>query len=91
MAKQPDPPTELIYLASPSWLPVFAAVGVVVTIIGLFTWFPYLIAGAITAVVSIYRWIRATADDVARLPRRQRVATAPIPLTALPAPPSDDA
>jgi hypothetical protein len=91
MPEQPPPPTELVYLARPSWLPVLAAFGVVVTIVGLFTWFPYLIFGAVVGLVSIYRWIRATADDVARLPRRQRPVTSPIPLTAAPAPEPEDA
>ena len=90
MAEQPPPPTEQIYLARPSWLPALTAFGVVATVVGLFTWFPYLIVGAIIALASIYRWIRSSADDIARLPRHQRPATSPIRLSAAPAPPADE-
>jgi hypothetical protein len=91
MAEQPPSPTELVYLTRPSWLPGFAAAGIVTTVVGLFTWFPYLIVGAVIGLVAIYRWIRSTADDVARLPRHQRPVTSPIPLTAPPAPEPDEA
>jgi uncharacterized membrane protein YbaN (DUF454 family) len=79
-AEQPPEPTELIYLPRSSWLPALTALGIAMVVLGIFTWFPYLIAGAAIALVSLWRWLRGSRDEIARLPRRQRQVTAVIPL-----------
>jgi hypothetical protein len=84
MAEQPPEPSELIYTPRPSWLPALAAVGIALVVTGLFTWFPYLIVGAAMALISLWKWVSGVRDDVARMPRRQRVETAAIPLTGRP-------
>jgi hypothetical protein len=80
VAEQPPEPTELIYTPRASWLPALTALGIAMVVTGLFTWFPYLIIGAAIALLSLWRWLSEVRDDIARLPRRQRPVTAPIPL-----------
>jgi hypothetical protein len=79
-AEPPPEPSELIFLARPSWLPALTALGIAMVVTGIFTWFPYLIVGAAIALFSLWRWLREVRADIARMPRRQRPATAVIPL-----------
>ena len=79
-AEQPPEPTELVYLPRPSSLPALTALGIAMVVTGIFTWFPYLIAGAVIALVSLWRWLSGLRDEIARLPRRQRPVTAVLPL-----------
>jgi hypothetical protein len=79
----PPPPTELIYLPEPSWLPLFTALGLALTVLGLFAWWPYGVIGAIIAVVSIIAWIRRVSDETARLPIEQRPSLAVLPAAPL--------
>jgi hypothetical protein len=79
----PPSPTELIYLPEPSWLPVFTALGLGLTVVGLFAWWPYGVIGAIIAVVSIIAWIRRVSQETARLPIEQRPSSAVLPATPL--------
>ena len=76
---RPDEPTELIYLPEPSWYPALIAAGLAGVLVSIFTWWPYGVVGAIVALISIGLWIRDSRRDFARLPRRQRVSSAPIP------------
>ena len=50
-------------------------------IVGLYSWFPYSIAGGLIALGSLIPWLRTNRDEIARMPRRQRTDTAPIPLS----------
>jgi hypothetical protein len=79
----PPPPTELIYLPESSWLPLFTALGLALTVLGLFAWWPYGAIGAIIAVVSIIAWIRRVSDETARLPIEQRPSSAVLPAAPL--------
>jgi hypothetical protein len=79
----PPSPTELIYLPEPSWLPVFTALGLALTVVGLFAWWPYGVIGAIIAVVSMIAWIRRVSDETAKLPIEQRPSLAVLPATPL--------
>ncbi len=79
----PPPPTELIYLPVSSWLPLFTALGLALTVLGLFAWWPYGVIGAIIAVVSIIAWIRRVSDETARLPIEQRPSSAVLPAAPL--------
>ncbi|HSI79649.1 MAG TPA: hypothetical protein VK919_03255 [Solirubrobacterales bacterium] len=76
-------PTELVYLPAPSWLPALLAAGLAGVIVSMFTWWPYGVVGAVVALVAAGLWIRDARRDFARLPRRQRTSSAPIPPTLL--------
>jgi hypothetical protein len=72
-------PTELIYLPQPSWAPALIAAGLGGVIAGIYTWWPYGAIGAIVALVGLWAWIRDARQEMGRLPRSQRLSTAPIP------------
>jgi len=78
---QPEQPTERIYLASPSSLPVLAAAGLAFLVIGLFAWWPVAIAGALVLIPTLFAWLGATRRDIAAMPTQQHTDTAPIPLS----------
>jgi hypothetical protein len=73
-------PTELVYPPASSWAPALTAAGLAALVAGLFTWWPYALIGAFVLVLSLRSWIRTSWAELASLPRRQRTATAPIPL-----------
>lgn len=83
MADLPPQPTELVYLPRPSWLPAFTALGIALAVVGLFAWWPYGVAGAVIALVSIVAWIRGAARETSRLPVEQRPASAVLPAVPL--------
>ena len=75
----PPPPTELIFLPRASWVPLFAALGIALVVVGLFAgWIP-LVVGALIALAALRRWIAGVREDTSRLPREQRPATAVLP------------
>ena len=78
---QPPQPTELIYLPKATVMPVLTAVGIAAVVVGLFSWWPYSIAGAILAITGLLSWLKTNRAEIARMPRRQRTDTAPIPLS----------
>ena len=78
-----EPPSELVYVPSPSWAPVLAGAGLAVVAIGLFAGWVYSVAGGIIAVAALWGWIRSTGTEIERLPRRQRVSTAVLPAVPL--------
>ena len=84
----PQEPTELVYLPKPSWLPLLAALGIALGLVGLFAWWPYGVVGAIIAVVSIIAWMRGAARATSRLPVEQRPTTAVLPAVPLRRPPA---
>jgi hypothetical protein len=81
--RQPPPPSELVYVPAPSWLPVLTAAGLAGVLIGLFAGAPYAIAGAIVLLVSLRSWLRDIRDEVPRLPREQRLTSAVLPAVPL--------
>jgi hypothetical protein len=86
-------PGESIYLSRPSWAPAFLAVGVVGLIGGIyaggfiFSPFIYSIIGAIVALAAIRGLVRGAIRDYFRLPRKQRVRGAALPVETISAPP----
>jgi len=78
---QPPPPTERIYLSDSSALPALVAVGIAAVIVGLYAWWPYAVAGAAIALISLIGWFRKNRADIARMPTRQPTDTGPIPLS----------
>jgi hypothetical protein len=79
-------PTELVYPPPPSWAPAFTAAGLAGLVAGLFTWWPYALIGAFVVLLAARSWLRGSWRELVSLPRRQRTATAPIPLTVAPPP-----
>ena len=84
MSEQPPEPTELIYPPASAWSPALTAAGLAGLIAGLFIWWPYAVIGAFVFLLALRSWIRAGWSDLVSLPRRQRTATAPIPLDVAP-------
>jgi hypothetical protein len=78
---QPPRATEVIYLRRSSALPAVFAAGLAAIVIGLYAWWPYSVAGALIALVSLIAWLRGNRDDIAAMPTRQPTDTAPIPLS----------
>ncbi len=78
---QPPEPTEAVYLPKPTVFPALVALGLAAVIVGLYSWFPYSIAGGLIALGALIAWLRTNRDEIARMPRRQRTDTAPIPLS----------
>jgi hypothetical protein len=78
---QPPKPTEAIYLPKPTVYPPLLALGLAAVVVGLFSWWPYSLAGALIALGSLIAWLRVNRDEIARMPRHQRTDTAPIPLS----------
>ena len=76
-------PLELVYVPAPSWQPMLIAFGLAAVITSIFTWWPYGVAGAIVALFALRAWVRDARSDYARMPRRQRVATAVLPAVPL--------
>jgi hypothetical protein len=75
-------PTELIYPPRSSWAPALLAGGLAGAIAGFtFLWWPYGVIGAAVALCALVSFLRHSWRDLVRLPRRQPVATAPLPLT----------
>jgi len=80
---QPPEPTELIYVPGASWVPALLAAGVAGVFIGLFTGWPYAVAGGVLALAALVSWVRRAGDEIGRLPRRQRVTAAVLPAVPL--------
>jgi hypothetical protein len=79
-ARRVEEPTELIYVPTASWYPALIAAGLGGVIASIFTWWPYGAVGAVVAIVALVGWIRDARDEFGRLPRRQRLSTAAIPV-----------
>lgn len=77
----PPAPTERVYLAGPSWAPVLCAAGLAGLVVGLYSWWPYAVVGAIVLLLSLISWLRANRDEIAAMPTEQQTDTAPIPLS----------
>ena len=81
--RQPPPPSELVYVPAPSWVPVLTAAGLAGLLVGLFTGLPYAVVGAIVLLASLRAWLREAGDQTARLPRQQRLTSAVLPAVPL--------
>src|SRR4051794_9426658 len=92
--RQIPEPGELIYLPKPSWAPVFLALGAVGLLCGIFAAgfifspFVYAVVGAIFALAAFRGLVRGAIRDYYRLPRRQRVRGAALPVEVIELPPS---
>lgn len=91
--RQVPEPGEAVYLPRPSWAPAFLAAGVVGLVGGIyaggfiFSPFIYSIVGAIVALAAFRSIVRGAIRDYFRLPRKQRVHGAALPVETISAPP----
>jgi hypothetical protein len=85
-------PGELIYTSRPSWGPVFFAAGAVGLICGIyaagFIFAPiiYAVVGAIFALAAFRSLARGAIRDYFRLPRKQQVRGAALPVETISSP-----
>lgn len=77
---QPEKPSELIYLPSPTALPIILAIGVALIVFGVFAWWPYAALGGILVLGSFIAWMRKNRTEIASMPREQEETPARIPL-----------
>jgi hypothetical protein len=82
-------PTELVYSSRPSWAPAYLAFAVALAVCGIFAegfmvrgWV-WSIIGAIVAIAALASIIAGARRDFYRLPRRQRVRGAVLPVSTL--------
>ena len=66
--EQPEPPGELIHLPGPSYLPVLTAAGIALAVCGIVISPIMIVLGVLVALISIYRWIRETREEISELP-----------------------
>jgi hypothetical protein len=91
--RQVPEPGESIYLPRPSWAPAFLALGILGLVGGIyaggfvFSPFIYSIIGAIVALAAFRSLVRGAARDYFRLPRKQRIRGAALPVETISAPP----
>jgi hypothetical protein len=86
-------PGELVYSARPSWAPAFFAFGAALAVCGLFiefmvTGWIYSVIGAIVLLAALRSMVRGATRDYYRLPRKQRVRGAVLPVERIELPPS---
>lgn len=91
--RQITEPGELIYTPRPSWAPVFLAGGALGLFCGIyaagFIFSPviYAIVGAIFALAAFRNLVRGAVRDYFRLPRKQVVHGAALPVETISVPP----
>jgi hypothetical protein len=62
------PPTEVIHLPEPSYLPFVLALGIMITLVGILTGIVVVAIGAIISLTVIVRWIRTARSEMGDLP-----------------------
>jgi hypothetical protein len=84
--RQVSEPGELVYPPRPSWAPAFLALGIVGLACGTFASgfalppYVYAVVGAIVALIAFRSLIRGATRNYYRLPRKQRVRSAALPV-----------
>jgi uncharacterized membrane protein len=79
-------PGEMIHMPKPSWAPAFFALGAIGLVCGIFAGgfifspFVYAVVGAIFLLAAFRSLVRGAIRDYFRLPRRQRVRSAALPV-----------
>ena len=92
--RQVTEPGELIYLSRPSWAPAFLALGIAGLVAStfatgfMFPLFVYAVAGALIALFAFRSLVRSAIRDYYRLPRRQKIRGAALPVEQIKLPPS---
>jgi hypothetical protein len=85
-------PGEMIYAPKPSWAPAFFAIGAIGLVCGIYAGgfifppFVYAVVGAILVLAAFRSFVRGAIRDYFRLPRRQKVRAAALPIETISAP-----
>lgn len=93
--RQVTEPGESIYVPAPSWAPVILAVGIFALLCGIFAAgfifnpLVYAIVGALLALGALRSLFGGAAASYFRLPRRQRVRSAALPIETITFPPRE--
>jgi hypothetical protein len=66
------PAGEAIHLPGPSYLPVVTAAGVTLAVVGVVLSWVLVALGGVVTLISLWRWIRETRQDMAELPLQHR-------------------
>ena len=61
--------SDQIHLPGPSLLPLFTAIGIMVTLLGLIFSWPFIAVGGAVTLFTIWRWIKAAREEYEELPR----------------------
>ncbi len=83
----------MVYMPKPSWAPAFLALGILGLVCGTFAsgfiFAPYIYAlvGAAIALLAFRSIVRGAIREYYRLPRRQRVRGAALPVETISGPP----
>jgi predicted PurR-regulated permease PerM len=83
----------MVYVPKPSWAPAFFALGLLGLVCGIyaagfiFSPFIYAIVGAIFLLAAFRNLVRGAIRGYFRLPRRQKVRGAALPVETISAPP----
>ena len=91
--RQIPEPGETIYTPRPSWAPAYFALGALGLACGIyasgfiFAPFIYGIIGAVIALIAFRSIVRGSIRDYYRLPRKQHVRGAALPVETISAPP----
>jgi hypothetical protein len=86
-------PGEMVYAPRPSWAPVFFAIGAIGLVCGtyaggfIFPPFVYAVVGAVLVLAAFRGFVRGATRDYFRLPRRQKVRGAALPIETISTPP----
>jgi hypothetical protein len=64
----PDGAIEEIHLPGSSLVPLFTAIGIALTLVGLILAWPFVAAGGLITFLSVVRWIRDVRQDIEQLP-----------------------
>lgn len=62
------PAGEQLHMPRPSLLPVLAAVGLTLALVGVTVSIVFTVVGALIAIPVLVRWIRSSREDIAELP-----------------------
>lgn len=86
-------PGEMVYAPQPSWAPIFFAFGAALAVCGLFIEFMvagwiYSVIGGIVLLAALRSMVRGATREYYRLPRRQHVRGAVLPVERIKFPPS---
>ena len=67
-----DGAIEEIHLPRPTIVPMFTAIGITVTLVGLILAWPFVAVGGLITLISVLMWIRDVREDIAELPSERR-------------------
>lgn len=65
---EPAPPSEVVHMPEPSYLPVVLALGVTIALVGVLQNIVVVAIGVIIAAIAIVKWIGQARTEMSELP-----------------------